>query len=632
MRKRISSLLVVIMMLFNLLTIYVYASNYNSDWRLVARTTQISFRDEQGALIPELSNLWINDSSLSYDSSTVSYGELENQDYNSFDFSFSCVDYNYMVYSDGSNLPNTEQILAELSFGKETLEPNRVTCTVTSKGYLQLNFLFEDVNFFDGENKEAEVYIQYRKKSIDGDETSDFYKGDLTISFDSLRLPNTPTETPDNEPLKVEVLLPQTESKVEAEKPYILIEQCSIMDGRETITAGSCFDIELRAANIDTLLDVENVLMQVDTPDSLRLLDSSNTYYIGNVPKGETFSKILSFETLANAKSQYCVITVKFSYEYLDGKDRKQESISQKFVVSLEEEVAPIYEEDEADIDAEKPYILIEECNIGNGLEFVSADSQFDVQLLAKNLHSYLDTENVLMQVDVPDGLRLLNPSNTFYIGDVQDGESVAETLRFQVMGNVQSKDCQVGILFTYEYVDDDSRKDGSIHQEIVIPLRQPSRFTVDELNLRPEYVVGEKQNFYSGYANMGKVKLYNVTAALQTDLLCDVKVYHLGNLEAGEGGLTEFTVFCEKIGVYPIEIMYSYETESGQYQEEMVRGELNYVLPEGEIEEEPVIQYITEFPSPAQTVGKVSIDTVILLILSALGLVMVVVMIKKQN
>lgn len=633
MRKRIFALLTTLIVMIGLLNIHVCAENYDSDWRLAARSAKISFRNTQGELIPELSDLLIDDSSLSYDASSVSYGSIEKLDYGSFDFSFSCVDYNYMIYGDGINLPDEAQILSELSFGKKTLEADTVNCSVTSKGYLQIDLLFEDVNFFDDENHEADIYIQYRKKSMEGDDTADFYKGNLTVAFDRLQLPSAPTEEPKDETVRVEVLLPQTETKVDVEKPYILLETCSLLHDDTSVIAGSRFDVELLAKNIHPDIDVENVLMQVETPSSLRLMGTSNTYYIGDVPKTCNFSRTLSFETLPDTTSQYCTVTVKFSYEYLDGKSRKEESITQEFVISLEaipEKEHPLDEETE--IDAEKPYILIEECKIGDGWESVSAGSQFDVKLLATNLHPYLEAENVLMQVEVPEGLRLKNPSNTFYIGDVRDGESLTETLHFQTMLNSPSKDFSVAIKFNYEYVDGELRKEESITQEIVIPLRQSSRFALDALNLRPEYVVYEEHLLYSGYSNMGKSKLYNVRAELQTELFSDIKVLHLGNLEAGEGGSAEFMIECEKVGTYPITVLYSYETELGQYVEETVAGELNFVLPEAEIKEEPVIQYITEFPSAAQTTGKVSVDTVLLLFLSGLGLVSVLFFLKKQK
>ncbi len=633
MKMRVLCLVMTVLLLFGTLYTPTYAANYDSDWRLTARTAKISFRDAQGELIPELSDLWINDSALSYDSSTVSYGDIDKLDYGSFDFCFSCVDYNYMIYGDGSNLPDADKIMSELTFGSETLEPDTVTCAITAKGYLQLDFLFENVNFFDGENKEAQVYIQYQKKSIEGDDTADFYKGELTVAFDKMLQPNMPTEEPKDEILKVEVLLPQTpqtETKVNAEKPYILIEQCNIGEGDESILSGSPFEVELLSKNLHSQFDLENVLMQVDTPGELCLLGPSNIIHIGKVSKGASFSNILSFETLSDAKSGYYVVSVKFSYEYVEGSSRKEESITQKFVVSLEQ--YNHFVEDEPEIDAEKPYILIEECTIDGGFDVVSAGSRFDVQLVAENLHPYLKAENVLMQVEVPDGLRLLNPSNTFYIGDVADGEGLVETLSFQSMPNVQSMDYEVSIEFHYEYVDGSTRKEESISQKIVVPLRQSSRFSVDELSLRPEYVVGEEQKLYSGYANMGKGKLYNVTATLQTELFSNVKILHLGNLDPGEGDSVEFVVDCDKIGTYPVEIRYSYETESGQYMEETVSGELNFVLPDDEIEEEPVIQYITEFPSAAQTVGKVSVDTVLLLFLSGLGLITVLIYLKKQK
>lgn len=633
MINRLLSLLLTLTMLLNVLSMTVYAASYDSDWRLVAQTPKISFRDNEGQLISGLTDLWINEKNLSYDSSTVSYGDIQKQDYGSVDLSVTCVDYNYMIYGEGLNLPDEDGILAELTCGNKRLEADKIECSATNKAYLQVNLLFEGVSLFDDEQKEAELYIQYRRKSMEGDETADLSKGCLNWNFNNLILPNTPTEEPKDETIKVEVMLPETEQKVDAKTPYVLIQECSIEDGWASVEADSRFDMQLLMKNIHSDLPVDNLLMQVDTPNDLRLLSPSDTFYIGEVAQGATFSQLLSFETMADERSKNYVITVKFSYEYVDNGDRKSESISQKIIVPLrQEEVHEEAEEDEPYIDREKPYILIENCTIGDNWSVVTAGGQFDVEITAKNLHRSLHLDNVLMQVDTPSGLRLNSPSNVFYIGSVEDEESFAQTLRFQTMLNAEPMDYPVSIKFSYEYVDGDSRKSESITQEITIPLRQSSRFTVDELSLREEYVVGEQHSILSTYANMGRGKLYNVTAKLQTELPCDLKIVHLGNLNAGEGGAVEFEIFHEKVGAYPLEILYSYETELGQVMEERVSGEMTFVLPEDEIEEEPVIQYITEFPSEAQSRGKVPVDTFLLVVLSGLGLASVGIMLKNRK
>lgn len=499
MKKRLLSLFTVLVMLFIILTVHVCAASYDSDWRVAARTPRISFRDAQGELIQELSNLWINDEALSFDSSTVSYGDIQQLDYQSIDLSVSCVDYNYMIYGENQNLPDNEAVLAELTFGNKKLEADQILCTATAKGYLQVDLLFEDVFFFDGENSEAEVYIQFRRKSMAGDETTDISKGSVLLTFANLLLPNTAEEEVEDEPLQVELILP-------------------------------------------------------------------------------------------------------------------------------EEEIT-----EEVDIEAQKPYILIEECSIEDGWSAVTAGNGFDVTILCKNIHRSLDLDNVLVQVDAPDGLRLMNPSNTFYIGSVANEESFPQIFHFQTMLDTASKDYCVTVRFSYEYIDGDDRKEENISQEIVIPVRQSSHFTVDELSVRPEYIVGEASSLYSSYANMGRGPLYNVTASLQTDLISDVKVLHLGNLAAGEGGSLEFEVQSEEVGTYPVEILYSYETESGQRMEEAVKAEMCFELSENTINEEPVIQYITEFPSADQGNSGISWEAVLLMMLGGLGLV-VIAMTRKNK
>ena len=91
---------------------------------------------------------------------------------------------------------------------------------------------------------------------------------------------------------------------------------------------------------------------------------------------------------------------------------------------------------------------------------------------------------------------------------------------------------------------------------------------------------------------------MYHVTVNLETELFAKEKVFHLGNLEAGEGGSLKFTLLTAAAGTVPVQVTYTYENELGQVFSKNTSFELNCVEPEEEeVIEENKEPYVTTLP-----------------------------------
>ena len=442
--------------LLSILTVDSYAADEEVDWRLSPETPLISFFDAMGNPLPGLEKIPADLATLSIDSSYVSIAGQEKLNYDSMDIYYTFSDYDYYVYEDNSNLPDTERMIAELEFQNQCFSAADIRCGRISKGYLKVDILFEKVNFFDDVHNEVNIFLQYWRKNEDGDDVKTPSKGSKT---------------------------------------YVFTQAASLVEDEE-----------------DDKLNIELVLPQ---------------------------------------------------------------------------------EEEDIPLDIVTPYILIEECTLGDGWKAVSAGSSFSVDLLCRNSHKSADLDNILLQVDVPEGLKLEHPSNTFYVGNIGNKERFQQSLNFSTSLSANVKNYSVGLSFTYEYVDEEKRKEDKTTATIQIPVYQQARFAVAPVDLLPAYAVEEQHEIFSAFANQTRGNIYNVTATLVTDAACPQKVLYLGNLSAGEGGAAKFELSSAAEGFENGEICYTYETEQGEKREEKVSFMMKFVIPE---EETPTKEVVTEY------------------------------------
>ena len=258
----------------------------------------------------------------------------------------------------------------------------------------------------------------------------------------------------------------------------------------------------------------------------------------------------------------------------------------------------PQKEEEEPSIRTETPYILVEKCRINDDVQSVVAGSGFTLNLQLRNTHKRMSLDNVRMQVDMPAGLRLEHAGNSFYLGDMEEAGVLETSLSFYAVATAEMEDYHIILTFDYEYVDDDTRRFETAKVEVTVPLRQPLELIVDPIQVPSTVECGTEQNFYSPYANHSHSTMYHVTVNLETELFAKEKVFHLGNLEAGEGGSLKFTLLTAAAGTVPVQVTYTYENELGQVFSKNTSFELSCVEPEEEegIEEnkEP---YVTTLP-----------------------------------
>lgn len=170
--------------------------------------------------------------------------------------------------------------------------------------------------------------------------------------------------------------------------------------GQEKISAGTEFELKMEFQNTSSVKAVENIVMTIDPGTALAISGASNSYHFPSLAPGAAQSQNIRLQALPEAPSAPAVVTVKFSYEYLDNDARKTVELQQ--TVSL-----PVYQldrfeltQENASVQAwqyEESFLTLSYLNKGKGTVYnVSAQLEGEIGAMSRvqNVGNVLSGEN----------------------------------------------------------------------------------------------------------------------------------------------------------------------------------------------------------------------------------------------
>lgn len=155
-----------------------------------------------------------------------------------------------------------------------------------------------------------------------------------------------------------------------------------------SVEAGQVFELVMEVANTSSITGVENVLMSLDTGEGVSINDSSNTIYIPSLAPGATTTQTVRVQALFQSKLQSPKIGISFKYEYMDKKERKQNTTNEAIAI-------PVYQPDRLEVrepgfteaihEHEETAISIPYSNKGRGQIFnVEAKLEGEIDVLER--------------------------------------------------------------------------------------------------------------------------------------------------------------------------------------------------------------------------------------------------------
>lgn len=164
--------------------------------------------------------------------------------------------------------------------------------------------------------------------------------GELTYKYE-----NKSEVAQGTENIKVSIPAYSTEeAALNIATPNIIVSQYNY--GGVPIANGNKFDFNVTFKNTSKSTSIENIVMSIETDSGLSIHSASNTYYYEKMSPQGTKSQSVGMQVLPNAEGGSQKLTINFTYEYVEGNDRKQVNSSQN--VSI-----PVYKPDKLEITLE---------------------------------------------------------------------------------------------------------------------------------------------------------------------------------------------------------------------------------------------------------------------------------------
>ena len=338
-------------------------------------------------------------------------------------------------------------------------------------------------------------------------------------------------------------------------------------------------------------------ILNFTVSDALLITDAKYTVALSDIAAGKTASVSVPIKAFGKVTAQKQSIDVAMSFDYYNNVSTVSGEASAHIIVPCK-----LSEEKEEPTTGSKPVPVVILSGYSYGGASIAAGSEADLHFTFTNTSKLLAVENIVLKVTTGANLQLNGSSNTFYFENVAAGGSKSVTLPLKAVPTISGSTQDVGLSFSYEYVDNEQRRERTSEMNISVPLYQPDRFELSEPVVAYVGFVGEETSLTMDYVNKGKTEVSNVEATISGDVDSYNSFVRVGNIPSGKSGTIAFAVTPMLEGDNKATITVSYEDANGNVQERVFETTLNAMAMEpfdpGEWEEPPYpVEEESSFP-----------------------------------
>ena len=307
--------------------------------------------------------------------------------------------------------------------------------------------------------------------------------------------------------------------------------------------------------------------------------------------------------------------TVEYEFVYYENNEKFTQNVSVKVdnCIPYVDKDDPGEDDEDVNLDPLIPHIIVSQYDYGTTQ--VSAGQVIDLNLSFENTSTQYDLDNIVMKITTPDGFSITSSSNTYHFDHLDVGESISKTISMQANPNAEAQSYAINIEFSFQYIANDTRKSGESSESISIPVTQPDRFSVDEIQVPTSLYVGDEYNLSINFVNKGKTQVYNVTAELRGNMQNSGERSFIGNVASGAEESADFYVTPTEAGKMEGEVVISYEDASMNVREvtrpfTIMVEEMPYV--------DPGIDFPVVDPQPIEEPSLFTVQNVVLFVVAA--------------
>ena len=276
----------------------------------------------------------------------------------------------------------------------------------------------------------------------------------------------------------------------------------------------------------------------------------------------ESYTKAVKYQLQAkdSLASGYYPITVKV--DYYDDEETQKYTVENTYNIYVE---GTGKSEDGSDTAAATPFLIVEQYDYGS--QDVVAGDTFDLRFSIKNT-GYLPVENILVAITAPEALAITSSSNTLYIASLSAGASSEQLITFRAKANADPGSHAIDIKFSYQYLDQSTRKEGNTQESIAIPVIQQDRFFVNDLEPPQMIYAGEENMIEVTFINKGTTEVRNISAEISGNMANPGQSQYIGNLQPGAENSADFTLQALEPGQMNGTVLLTYEDSNGTQRE----------------------------------------------------------------
>lgn len=216
-----------------------------------------------------------------------------------------------------------------------------------------------------------------------------------------------------------------------------------------------------------------------------------------------------------------------------------------------------------------KPQIVMEGYDYGDA-GAVTGGVNFVLKMSMRNTSKQVAIENIKMTISsVADSttggvFTPANSSNSFFIERVAAGSTFSEEIELTPKADASPKSYGLQIDFSYEAVIDGQRETLTSTETINIPVVQPDRFEIGEIESWGPFYVGQQGYAYIQYVNKGKTAVYNLSVEVEGNFTVSDLTSYIGNVESGSADGMELNIIPNEAGTMSGTIKFTYEDSAG--------------------------------------------------------------------
>lgn len=319
-------------------------------------------------------------------------------------------------------------------------------------------------------------------------------------------------------------------------------------------------------------LDIKNTgrtamkapILNFTVSDSLLITDAKYTVALSDIAAGKSASVSVPIKAFGKITAQKQTVDVAMTFDYYNNVSTVSSEASAHIIVPCK--LSDSTEEEPTTGSKPVPIVILSGYSYGGAS--IAAGSEADLHFTFTNTSKLLAVENVVLKVTTGANLQLNGSSNTFYFESVGAGGSKSVTLPLKAVPTISGSTQDVGLSFSYEYVDNEQRRERTSEMSISVPLYQPDRFELSEPVVAYVGFVGEETSLTMDYVNKGKTEVSNVEATISGDVDSYNSFVRVGNIPSGKSGTIAFAVTPMLEGDNKATITVSYEDANGDVQE----------------------------------------------------------------